>query len=388
MQISMTPSGTCPMVLLILDSLVPGGAERSTVALLGPLAARGFDLEVAMLHNRPGLQDAVTSAGFPLHDLSGPGGRTGWIRRIRALLSDRTPDLVHTSLFEADVCGRTAAFTKGVPVVSSLATEHYGSAHLSANHLNQAKVRGAQVIDATTARMTRRLHAVSTHVADTMAQHLRYPRDRIDVVYRGRPAELARVRPESERAEARVSLSIDDRLVVLALARHEPAKGIDRLIDAFPAVVDAHPTAVLLVAGRLGLHTPELKALVERHQMQGSVRFLGHRCDVEALLAASDVFVLPSRREGLPGSLLEAMALGAPAVVNDLPQIREVADSGEAVIVDASHPGALAAGIVSVLSDQAEAAQRADRARNRFLATFTLDQAADGMAEFYRRSLA
>jgi glycosyltransferase involved in cell wall biosynthesis len=357
------------------------------VALLPHLVERGFDLELAVLHDRAGLQAEVGAAGVVLHDLSGSGGRAGWVRRLRSLLAERRPDLVHTSLFEADLCGRVAAASRRVPVVSTMATEHYGQAHLGAQHLERGKVRAAQLADAATARLARRLHAVSVHVADTMARHLRYPRDRIDVVYRGRPAELAAGRPAGDRERIREALGAGDRPIVLMTARHEPAKGIDRLIAALPLVVTAQPDALLVVAGREGSHTPALRAAAVELGLEASVRLLGHRDDVADLLVAADAFVLPSRREGLPGSLLEAMAAGTPAVVADLPQVLEVASDREAAVVDAADAAALGAAVVDVLANAGPAAARAAMARRRFLDHFTLDRSADGMASFYRRSL-
>lgn len=376
-----------PRVLLVIDSLAPGGAERSTIDLLPPLAERGFDLELATLHARPGLQDEARDLGFAVHEAEGRS-RASWLRWLSSLLVDREPDLVHTTLFEADLVGRCAAYRRRVPAVSTMATERYGPAHLGTGNVGTTKVRLSQLADAVTARLTRRLHAVSEHVADSTARALRYPRDRIDVVYRGRPAELADPRPSDPGVALRASLGVGERQLVLVASRHDEAKGIDRVIDAWPAVLEHRPGSILLVAGNEGRQTAALHAATARIGVTDSVMFLGHRRDVDDLLRVADVFVLPSRREGLPGSLLEAMAAGTPAVVSDLPQVREVVGPDAAVIVDAGDPRVLGQGIVEVLGDADGSRRRAARARQRFLATFTLDRAADGMAEFYSRAVA
>lgn len=379
------PAG-CLRVLIVIDSLSAGGAETSTVAMLPHLVERGFEVEVATLQARPGQHDEVAAAGVVMHDLSGRGGRLGWFLRLRRLIGARDPDLVHTSLFESDVCGRSAAFSRRVPVVSTLATERYGLAHRSAPDLKQVKVRAAQIVDMATARMARRLHAVSTHVADTMAENLRYQRRRIDVVHRGRSQSLAM--PAATKADPELAELVAGRRVLLMLARQDEAKGIDRALAAIPKILAAEPTAILLVAGSEGAHSRTLRAMIDELELGDSVRLLGHRTDVRALLDHSDIFLLPSRREGLPGSLLEAMAAGIPAVVNDLPQINEVVSSAEATIVDASDSGALADAVVDVLGHSIEADVRANLARNRFLDRFTIERSADGMADFYRRAVA
>ncbi|MDH3680059.1 MAG: glycosyltransferase family 4 protein [Acidimicrobiia bacterium] len=374
-------------VMLVLDSVVEGGAERSTAALLPYLTEREIDVELAILHDRPGLQDRVTAAGIPLHRVPDDRGRRGWITGLRALIDARRPDLVHTSLYQSDLCGRIAAASKGVPVVSTLATESYAADHLGAPHLNRVKVRATQIADAGTARLTRRLHAVSSHVADRMAVHLRYPREHIDVVYRGRADVTV---PDSfDRTRFRRELGVDHaRGVVLVVARHEYVKGIDRVLAALPAVLAAHPETVLLVAGREGQHTSALERCIADAGLGDAVRLLGHRPDVDRLLAVSDAFVLGSRREGLPGSLIEAMASGTPAIATDLPQVREVATCEQALLVDAGEPAELAAALVESLADRTAATARAARARQRFLDRFTIDRSADGMVAFYRRALA
>jgi glycosyltransferase involved in cell wall biosynthesis len=101
------------------------------------------------------------------------------------------------------------------------------------------------------------------------------------------------------------------------------------------------------------------------------------------------VFVVPSRWEGFGSVLLEAMALEAPIVASDLPAVREVVAHGDsALLVPPDRPADLAAAITVTLTDPAGAASRARRARERFLATFTIDRVADAMADLYRRALA
>jgi hypothetical protein len=113
-------------VLYLIDSLVPGGAERSLVAMAPHLAAGGVRLEVATLHQRPGLQDELVGIGVPLHCLAGRGGRVRWAGRAARLITARRPDIVHTTLFEADLAGRVAATMCRTRVVSSLVNVAYG----------------------------------------------------------------------------------------------------------------------------------------------------------------------------------------------------------------------------------------------------------------------
>jgi len=116
----------------------------------------------------------------------------------------------------------------------------------------------------------------------------------------------------------------------------------------------------LLVAGDGPLRI-ELLALASRLGVEKRVRFLGHLDRVDGLLRAADAFVLPSIYEGLPVALLEAMALGVPAVVSDLPELHELAAGDALELVPAGDERALAAAVAGLLADPARARSVAER---------------------------
>jgi glycosyltransferase involved in cell wall biosynthesis len=376
-------------VLYVIDSLVPGGAESSLAALAPLYAARGIELEVAYLHDRPGLHDLLSAAGARLTSLAGPGGGGVWARRASALVRSRRPDLVHTTLFEADLAGRLAAASARVPVVSSIVTVGYGDSMRREPGIRATRLWGAQLADVLTARVVRRFHAVSHHVADVMAPRLLVPRSRFEVVPRGRDPQVlgARTPRRTERARAMLGAGPEDR-VLLAIARHEHPKGLDVALRALPLVRAQVPSARLLVAGRAGNQTVALHALAAELGLGDAVELLGPRSDVADLLSAADVFVLPTRREGFPGAVLEAMALEAPIVATAIPAVAEaVADGEHALLVPPDDPGALASAIVATLQDPAGSCRRTLAAHARFHDHFTIDRAADGMVAFYEASL-
>jgi glycosyltransferase involved in cell wall biosynthesis len=176
--------------------------------------------------------------------------------------------------------------------------------------------------------------------------------------------------------------------VVLAVARQEPQKGLDVLIKAFRIIIDRNPHAVLLVAGREGRATADLRRLQTDLRLEPYVRFLGERGDIADLLCTADAFVLPSRREGLPGAILEAMAMAAPVVASDLPTVREVVpDDRFAMLVRPEDPIALGQALGSVLADRASATRRAMAARDRFDRQFDIVAVSRAMLDFYGRAL-
>ncbi|MEV4560326.1 glycosyltransferase family 4 protein [Kitasatospora sp. NPDC049285] len=374
-------------VVYVIDSVSRvGGAEQGLVAMAPLLVRSGVRLEVAFLKESPGgFQQELRAAGAGVLPVL-RGSRAARVAALRAEFRRLRPDLVHTTLYESDVLGRTAALAAGVPVVSSLVNSAYGPEHLHARGLSPWKVRAAQALDGVTAQGVRRFHALTEHVAESMAARLRLRRSRIDVIPRGRDPELlGSVTPE-RRSAVRGALGIGEGTpVVLAAARQQYQKGLDVLLEAWPAVRAERPEAVLLLAGSRGSETARLEELAAS---AGGVRFLGPRDDVFDLMAAADAFAVPSRWEGLGSAAMEAMGVGVPLVCADVPALRETVGSADyALLVPPRHPAELAAGVLRVLADPAEAAVRAKAARARFLTRFTLHQVTARMVEFYERAL-
>lgn len=376
-------------VLYVIDSLAPGGAERSLVSIAPHLLEQGVELSVVAVHDRPGLRPELERLGIVVRHLA-PATRAGRVRELSRVIRLDRPDLVHTTLFEADVAGRLAATVARVPTVSTLATESYGRAYATQPGVGAIRLRSAQAADVATARLVRRFHAVSEVVAATMARRLGVPRRRIDVVHRGRDAAALGRRTPARAEATRAALGVPQSAPLLvAVARHEFDKGLDVAVRAVPAIRREAPEAVFVVAGREGNQTPALLRLAREAAQEGIIRFLGARDDVADLLAAADVFVAPSRREGLPGAVVEAMALEAPIVASDLPAVREAvgADGECASLVPVGSVDAVAVAVIDTLGPLGDRRARAARARRRFEERFTVQRAATGMVAFYGRAL-
>lgn len=373
-------------VMHVIDSLDrTGGAEQALAATAPHLVRSGVRLDVAYLLPKDGIQPQLAAAGATLFRV-GRSDRLRTAAALRSLIASRRPDLVHTTLYEADVLGRAAANAARVPVVSSLVNSSYGPEHLSSPGLRPWKVRAAQAADAATAVGVRRFHALSRHVAEVMARRLRVAPRRIDVVPRGRDPELLGTVTPARRASVREGLGVDDGTpLVLAAARQQYQKGLDVLLTCWPDVRERVPGAVLALAGCEGAQTPLLRELAGEDD---SVRFLGQRADVFDLMAAADVCAVPSRWEGLGSAAMEAMGVGVPLVAADVPALREtVGSDGHALLVPPGRPDALGTALVEALVEREAAAKRAEAARDRFLRHYTLEQVSESMVAFYERAV-
>lgn len=377
-------------VLTLIDSLAVGGAERSLAMMTPELVARGVEMHVAYLVRRDGVGPELEAGGATVHSLAGRGGRIKDVRRTMRLIRELQPDLLHTTLFEADIVGRIAGRLTGVPTISSFVTEAYGPEHYGNPEYNPVKVRGAHWVDVVTARFVTRFHAVSASAADVMSKRLRVRRHKIEVIHRGRDPRRIGVRSEERRTLARKALGVDDSTaLILAAGRHYHFKGLDLIVKALKDVLAVIPDTQLVIAGREGPATAELLEIAEADGTMDHLTIAGYRSDVADLMCAADVFVLPSRAEGSPGVLIEAMALEVPTVACDIPSVKELvgSDSKIVVLAPAESPGKIAEAIVSLIQDPEHAAAMASAARERYLAKYTMSAIADDTFALYQRTI-
>jgi len=387
------PSGGSPLrVLLLIDGLWVGGTERSLVELLPLLRTVGVQPMVACLTRRSeGVEAEARRSGFEPRFLP-TGGLFTQVRALRRLVRELRPDLVHSALFRSNLVARLArpglrAGGRPVPVLNSLVNTPYEPVRFRDPAVAAGKLRLVRLVDAGTARLADHFHAVSEAVRAAAVRDLRLPVERIDVVHRGRDPERLGVPSPARRAAARAALGIAAGAeVVLNVGREDFQKGQDVLLEAFALLAPRRPHLHLMLAGRRGNASDAIEArlggLAERHR----VHRLGHRDDVPELLAAADLFAFPSRFEGLPGAVLEAMAMGLPVVAADIPPVREVMPASDPTLrVPPEDPAALAAAVETLLDDRRRMAELGRGNRRTFLDRYTLERSASAMAALYRR---
>ncbi len=376
-------------VAFLIDSLGAGGSERSLAEMLPHLVAAGVEPRVFVLREpAEGFAALVGERGIEveaLAELSWLGRRA----RLRRLLRDWRPALLHTTLFYSDVLGRLAAWGTGVPVLSSLVSVRYAPERLTDPRIAPWRYKAIQLVDGLTGRvLTAHYHAVSQAAKDSAMAHLGLAPDSITVVRRGRDLGRFTLPSERERMAARRHWEVaDDELLVVTVGRQTFHKAQLILLQAMLELIRAERPLRLVVAGSEGPCTGELKSFVAAHGLEARIRLAGHVDDVPGLLAAADIFAFPSRLEGFPGAVLEALAMALPVVAADIPAVREIFPdpAADALLVPPDSPEELARALGELAGDRARRTALGRRGRELFVDRFDIRQSVAAMLDLYRR---
>jgi glycosyltransferase involved in cell wall biosynthesis len=170
------------------------------------------------------------------------------------------------------------------------------------------------------------------------------------------------------------------------VGRLEPVKNHLFLLNAFCMALQVMPGLQLWMVGD-GSERKMLENLAEKLGITSQVIFWGQQLNVEPFFSAADAFIMSSKSEGLPISLLQAFSLGLPAIVTDVGGMAEVVRLAQAgIIVSATDPAEMAGAIIRLAVSNAEWAQFSTNAKNAFRSYFTLQAMADAYMDLYRNT--
>jgi glycosyltransferase involved in cell wall biosynthesis len=194
-----------------------------------------------------------------------------------------------------------------------------------------------------------------------------------------------------DKSEARRALNLPDGPIVAFVGHYHDVKGHDVLIDAFPRICAARPDVKLALAWSGIGHEARVDAEIERLGIGAHVVKLG-RVDVGQLFSAADVVALPYRftlgQAAYPGTVIEAMWVGAPLVTSDLPLLAELSDQGKSMLLARpGDPGELAEKVLRVLDNPALAAQLVAEQRNAIGQRFDAGRLVAAYAHLYELAL-
>ncbi len=367
-------------VMLLIESGGAGGAESVVLRLALALRERG--VPVGVTTTRTGwLSETLTERGLP-HARLDAGGRldAGYPLRLARHLRAHRVEVLHSHLLDSNFYGALAARLAGVRHV---ATEHGDVHHSQPKKLLRTKVRAI-------AALRSRLTAVSRFTAEELVR-LGASRRRLSCI--GNPVEPAPPLDEASRKALRRRLGVldgpGDHWLWAHVANLRPVKDQATLLHGFARARGLLPRRQSLCLLGDGPERARLESLARELALGDSVHFLGFRDDVAPWLQAADGFVLSSRSEALPMSLLEACLAGCLPVATAVGGVPEVVEEGvTGWLAAAGSAESLGDALARALRDPAAGTRAAAAARERVRRRYSVRAVLDAYLALYRgRSL-
>ena len=372
---------------------VTGGGETQARALAEGLQAAGIPVQLVTRRNDPGLAPQEVLGGVQLHR-AGPTG-SGHLRKWGLLFTALVKlirlkghyDIILVCGFR--VLGVPALLVNlifGRPCVLKADSQGEFSGKFFDAGLDRLKLRHDRFpVSAFVRARNVLLRRAERFVAISAVIEEEYlaagvPAGRVARIPNS--VDVSRFRPvageEKNRLRHRFGIAIG-RPVVIFTGRLVTTKGLLSLLRAWPAVLNRHPGALLLLVGSGGLGIQNCEEMLRRevreNSLEGSVLFTGSRNNVQEYLQASDVFVFPTEREAFGISIIEAMACGLPVVTTGVDGIRDIVRPGmDALVVNPGDDDALAAAIARALDGGAEIRTLAETARQRALQRYSSER--------------
>jgi len=362
-------------IIYLITDLDVGGAEKGLFQLATRLPRDEFSIEVITLTGGGRIAKWLEEKDIPVTSLD---IKRFWdlagVFRLRRLLKNLRPDILHTFLFHANIVGRVAAVEVGVRAVicSVRVAERRFKWHLALDWLS-SPLMDLEV-------------CVSEGVRRFTETRAKIPKNKLTVIPNGLdPAEFEKKDLGPRASGFRNSLHLSpDASVILTIGRLERQKGISFFLQAAREVLREFSQAHFLIVGE-GPDKAKLISLVRNLGIEKAVRFLGFRDDVPEIMAAADIFVLASLWEGMPNVVLEAMASGKPVVGTRVEGTDELVISGETgLLVPPADAKALARDIRRLLQEPVLARRMGQAARKRVKEHYTVQKMVERYAQLYR----
>jgi len=364
-------------ILYIVSGTAFGGAQQHTLQLAEFMRGKKHEIgimvadEPRLIKEATTIGDAVFTNPHFVSSLLSPHNFQACVPVIRAIRNFQ-PDLVHCHSIRAGFAARISAVITRTPVVYTV----HGWAHGERRTWWSPAV--SRTLERLAARFTKKIICVSEYDREIAR------RDKI-----GRPEQYAVIRngissqnydPSKPRNSVEPELNNNfHRPILISVARLSTPKNFDTLLEG----IRLTKAAQLLIVGE-GPLRPRIENLIRQMDLTDRVQLVGSRNDIPDLLATSDIFVLSSKIEGLPMSVIEAMMMGLPIVASKVGGLPELVEDGRTgFLVSENDPLELSKAISKLLDNQDLRTSMGQLGRKKAIAEFGLERMCSGVLKIY-----
>ena len=309
-------------ILIVIDSLGSGGAERSTAVLSDYLYEKEIEFDILCLDQKTvGVQSQMQAKGNNIYFFE-KNNFLSQVKYLAKFIKKGNYNLVHSILFRANIRTRFAKLFQNFVHLESLVNTTYSKERFNDKRVNQKALWFYKKLDKNSASWgVDHFHSITETVKEHYINEVKIKTEIISVIPRGRKPLLK----EYEQKPATSS----DIVNFINVGRHEFQKGQIYLLRAVKILKDKGYSFKLTILGRDGSTTSEMKNYINENSLTEVVKIEGFKENVPDYLLQSDVFVFPSLFEGLGGALIEAQAAGLPIACNNIPVLHEVVQNNK-----------------------------------------------------------
>jgi glycosyltransferase involved in cell wall biosynthesis len=364
-------------ILYVIGQLGVGGAEQQLIYLATHLDPSEFKVMVCSLSTDIELLPLLEDSGIEtvvFKKIMSPDITRPF--KLLSLCKSYKPDLIHSYLFVANTWSRIIGSLLGIPTI------------LSERSAETKKPFFIRIINKIISPLDGFLIANSYMGAKRVIENNEFLQEKVKVIYNGIPIErFQKPIPSEKKHKLRIEFGLEEEIVIGIIGRLENKKNHELLFAAYKIVKDHFPNSRILCVGD-GSRKEELRELVKAIELNDRVVFAGLRNDIVECLAIMSILVLPSRIEGLPNVILEAMAAKCPVIATDVGGVGElIRDGVTGFLVKPGNKQDLAEKITYVLSNQNHVEDVKRNAYSFVNKNFSISRMVKETAEVYEKML-
>ncbi|MCK4905794.1 glycosyltransferase [bacterium] len=359
-------------ILYLIATLDVGGAEKQLVELAKRIDKEKFNPIVCCLTRGGHLLENELKKAEIEYFILGKKFKFDFsvVFELIHFLKQENIHILHTRMFTSNAFGRIAGIFSHIPII--IATE---------DGIDIWKSKFRLFIDWVLSHFTDKIICVSEGVRNFYHRYTGIPLSKLITIYGG--VEITDKINTDEQKKEEFGFERNS-TIITTIGRLVPSKGIKYLLYTVAKIVEHSPNVRFLIIGE-GPQKDELKGLAEKLEINKYVVFTGIRKDIQAILAITDIFVLPSTSEGFGISILEAMAKTKPVVATSVGGIPEIIQNGiNGFLVPPRSAKSLASAIISILENPQKGVEMGINGRKRVEKYFSIDETVRKTEELYK----
>lgn len=309
-------------VLFLIDTLEVGGAETSILEIASRL--KNWEPLVVYIYQGGTLKPHFEKAGIKVYSLNVKAKFGIWesYRALSKIIKNEKPDIIHATLFKAELVSRFVGPKFNIPVINSFVNDSYSIERYELLNFNQKTTLNLyKLVDRITASRATQFMSITNAIIPSNSKAIRIDPKKVDVIYRGRDINVFRKKVNQNDLKSLRDL-YGNGPIILTVSRLLIRKGYIEAIQAIEGIIKSNPEVKYLIAGE-GHDRNLFQNLINKLKLEKNIFLLGNRNDIPTLLEFSDIFLFPSHYEGQGGALVEAMILGKPIISSKIPVIEE-----------------------------------------------------------------